>query len=547
MLYYYRMKILKPIILVFAIEFLLFLAMPGMGLPFADSHITANPTFANGMLLLFGAIIAAVIWRLCERDKQTRILLAAVVFFIGLYIIGLQLPVKVLIHPQLPDATLAQIKSVAFAGLLFAIGAALFVGIARIRKYARPERIGIFIWPALFMILLVASAPQFISNVSYVHHLNLDQPLPAQYKPLYDPTFYWLVFDNMERGMPYTEAGKQAFGADSRTADDFYPTNLGSWRFPTKYILWTTFADTAYGVFVLYLIGIAVIFLCIHLIAIRIAPPEFGAIGMWMIMPFIQANILDLWFFMTDWWGMFPFMVGLTALIYKRHKIAIIFFSMALITRENILIPLAAVSLCLLILKRWRLFLATGIPLVAMFLMIAFHYHNLRHLVEGSFLNQLGSYVYWSRIAQATSESFWVKGILWNTLRSGNFTYFFHPIVLPMLFALALSGTAWAIIKKQREALIVIGAGAFTALAMFHLGTPTIERFEGSIYWNILYVPIMASGVGIFLWLLSQRVWQPPSLVGIFSAALNNAAPVKERNAPCSCGSGKKYKKCCEK
>ncbi|MEK7532016.1 MAG: hypothetical protein AAB579_00205, partial [Patescibacteria group bacterium] len=187
------MKILKPIILVFVIEFLLFLAMPGMGLPFADSHITANPTFANGMLLLFGAIIAAVIWRLCERDKQTRILLAAVVFFIGLYIIGLQLPVKVLIHPQLPDATLAQIKSVAFAGLLFAIGAALFVGIARIRKYARPERIGIFIWPALFMILLVASAPQFISNVSYVHHLNLDQPLPAQYKPLYDPTFYWLV------------------------------------------------------------------------------------------------------------------------------------------------------------------------------------------------------------------------------------------------------------------------------------------------------------------------------------------------------------------
>lgn len=560
MLRFYHMKISRTFIIIFATEFLLFLTMPGIGLPFADAHATANPLLARGMLLLFGAIMAAIIWRLCEHRKRTRILLITGCVFAGLYILGLQLPPEVWIHPQLPDNTLTQIKSTVSVALLYAIGAALFGGIVRIRKHVQPERVGIFMWPLLFTALLAASVPQFISNTSRVHHLNSNEPLPTAYLPRYDPTFYWMVFDKMEHGLSYAEAGKQAFGADSRTDADFYPTNLGSWRFPTKYFIWTTFADTAYGVLILYLIGIAVIFLCIHLITMRVAPPEFGAIGMWMLIPFLQANILDLWFFMTEWWGMFPFMIGFTALLYKRHRLAIIFFSLALITRENILIPLAAVSFWLLILKRWRLFLATSIPVAAMFLMITVHYYNLRDLLEGSFLTQLGSYVYWSRISQATSESFWVKGILWNTLRHGNFTYFFYPIALPLFFVLALCGTAWSIFKKQRDAIIIIGTGALTALAMFHLGTPTLEQFEGSIYWNIIYAPIIVSGIGIFLWSLQQQIWQPPplllilkthlkpsSLIAVFGAESDSDTPAPERNQPCFCGSGKKYKKCCER
>lgn len=561
MLCFYRMKISRPIIIIFVTEFLLFLTMPGMGLPFADAHVTANPLLARGMLLLFGAIMAAIIWRLCEHRERTRILLITGAFFAGLYILGLQLPPKVWIHPQLPDDTLAQIKSTVSVALLYAIGAALFTGIVRIRKHVQPERVGIFMWPLLFTALLAASVPQFISNASRVHNLNLDEPLPAAYLPQYDPTFYWMVFDKMERGMSYAEAAKQAFDTDTRTPEGFYPPGLAAWRFPTKYFIWTTFTDTAYGVFILYLIGIAVIFLCIHLITLRVAPPEFGAIGMWMLMPFVQTNILDLWFFMTDWWGIFPFMLGFTALLYKRHWLAIIFFSLALITRENILIPLAALSFLLLILKRWRLFLTMGIPVAAMFLMIVFHYfnlhYNLRDLIEGSLFHQLGSYVYWSRITRASYESFWVKGILWNTLRHGNFAYFFYTIALPLFFILALCGTARAILKKQRDAIIIIGTGALTALAMFHLGTPTLEKFEGSIYWNILYVPIIASGIGIFLWSLQQQIWQPPplllilkthlkfsSLITIFNTGSDNAQRINKRNEPCSCGSNKKYKKC---
>jgi hypothetical protein len=123
---------------------------------------------------------------------------------------------------------------------------------------------------------------------------------------------------------------------------------------------------------------------------------------------------------------------------------------------------------------------------------------------------------------------------------------------LPMLAALVLVTRADSVFAKIKA--LVVGLGVMLALtlpAMLAWAKLTsLEVDERLVFGSgsrssLLYYTF--HGYAFSQPVIAVAIWLALMTLGLFRARHSEQAPVREiaRNAPCACGSGRKYKRCC--
>ncbi len=286
--------------------------------------------------------------------------------------------------------------------------------------------------------------------------------------------FLFLNVANLIRdGQNYKDAYSTAFEEDIRF--ETAPTDAWGWRLPTIFYFWSFLPND----FLVWLTFVILALLALFS-AFKMNFPGTGNLAIlapMILAPYFFFGATSEWFLVTEWWGLFFFIVGLLFWQIKKSKIAWILFLISVITRELFIVPILAYFLITVIFERKKaVFFGSLIIIFALFLLA--HFLNLSDVVN---LN----------LASVTAKRLWGGGWqqIQQTLAFGSANFLFINFRVFALYALlVLIGFGlifWRINFKILKDLTFVSFASFFILYLV-FGTPRWHE-----YWGITYIPLM--------------------------------------------------------
>jgi len=350
-------------------------------------------------------------------------------------------------------------------------------------------------WKKVVMIFIVLVV--FLSGTPHIfektiHIVEKDPPIVTRDRFLYLKTFYAM----QNHDAPYIYAMGYAFSR--------YSVGLGlsehalpkatTWRMPFVFYTWNFLFDNGRELTFGFFLWCAFILLFFYIIGLRFLPPELAVIAPFLLIPFILFTAALLIFLMTEWWALLPFVIGLVFLVYKRYSLAVIFFTVAVISRELFVIHVFSLLCVALLIRKFRLALLLLIPLFGFLVVFVFHYFSLLDFYDISLVQHMMGYI---QAAYVPSEITNVSshGILKGAMKTYNWFYWYGGFTFWIFFAASSVSLVWLVIKKKFNHLFLITAMALiVALSFYWLGPP-VKPFQAQTYWNVVFVPFLFLGI----------------------------------------------------
>lgn len=294
-----------------------------------------------------------------------------------------------------------------------------------------------------------------------------------------DEFIFLRTFYLVKEGVNYYKAFNDSIQNDSRGGS--LTKDTLTWRLPTVTYLWCIFANSGFGIGILFIIFSSFSLLAAYKISRKIS----NNVILVMISPillipyFFDAFYYQTSFLFTEWWGLFFFIFGLATLLYDKKNMAIIFFALSILSRELFLIPILAMTLVSFAFKTNRLIFLKILLIFA--LCYAVHFLNVQKQDVAS-----AARVPWTRIHSFNLLQF---------QRETAFSMRQYPLLKLHLPFLWISFTIITLIlqifinRKNKQLTI-----SLAYLACSFIPLTILTPFIGVIYndyWGILFMPLV--------------------------------------------------------
>lgn len=296
-------------------------------------------------------------------------------------------------------------------------------------------------------------------------------------------TYYYL-----EHGTNYYEAFKSSM--TGKFTNPPLPQDIWSWRIPTIFVIWQIFpGDSSLNIFVLYLIMSSLVVYTAFLIGKRYLDFPISILPAYIVIPYLHFGARDLTFLLTEWWGVFTFMIAIYFLVTKRIFFSIIFLSLTVLIRELFILPIGLMFLFTLF-KYKRVLSVFVIPLVSFIALFSFHL-----MWTSKYIDAVGS-IYSPRIV--SDGFFFIQQTL--TFASGEYLLFrYRPFLFFLLTAII---GCWYVYGKFSKGEAIILVMAFLSFPIFFLKFGSTPYND---YWGIFYMPFVLILAPLSLGLLVKK------------------------------------------
>ncbi len=332
------------------------------------------------------------------------------------------------------------------------------------------------------VIVLVVFYLVFFFFYSLKAHFELSQftePVDKTYKS--DELSFLKTFYLMEKGFNYY----QAFYTSrlNMVEQDKLGQDLFTWRMPTIFYFWSLMANNGEQIFLLFTYLCLLFILFTFIFISRIFNGKTAAASIGFLIPYLNDTFrYKTAFLFTEWWGFFFFFFGLVLLEYKRKIRAVIFLSLAALTRELFFIPLFFLLVFNIFLKKdFKIFLSA--VLISVFGYIV-HFYFVSQMFSGEQnFSLLNRWHFYELDNLRTQISFSMRDYVYSGLKTHYLFVFFGLISL----------IANAVIFKKTVVIYIL-----VTVASLLLILPMISIKEND-YWGITYMPLILISIPLLL------------------------------------------------
>ncbi|OGE12683.1 hypothetical protein A2305_01065 [Candidatus Curtissbacteria bacterium RIFOXYB2_FULL_41_10] len=290
-----------------------------------------------------------------------------------------------------------------------------------------------------------------------------------------DPGTFLKTYFLIERNVNYYDAYQQAFLG--RFGSSIIPSDIWGWRLPTSFMLWKFLpGSSALSIYYLYLMLAASVLYVSFKIGSHYLGSISGLLSSYLIFPYLHYGARDIMFLITEWWSISFFILGIYFLIYRKLFLAILLFSLTLMTREIYILPLGLMFIYAFLLKR-RIVPVFAIPIAAFSLLFFYHISRVNLYIDA-----------WQTLftpRTVTDGLFFIQQTL--AFASGEYLfYYFRPFSIFLLFAIVGSLILTRMRGFRENGVIWILAYLPFPVSYLRFGTLPFND-----YWGIMYVPLV--------------------------------------------------------
>ena len=325
--------------------------------------------------------------------------------------------------------------------------------------------------------ILVAFFFTGVMNSSHLRDFLSVNPKSGQYMHdmgLYLKTYYLMK----EETVNYYQAHGQAFSG--HMVMNKLPDNVWGWRLPTVFYLWSIIPVTN-GVVIwwLFMMFGLLTLLAVYKISglmLHESKSKYAILTPYLFFPYLHFAVRDWTMLQVEWWAVFSLIGGIYFYLKKQKSWAVVFFCLAVMIRELILIPLLTLVILSWVFKRKevKFFL---IPVIVFGVFLSGHTVLVSKQVE--LVKGVSKYA-----LRLHGEG---KQLLLTTLAFGSWEYLFYKTrIFLIMMILALVGY----LKKISFGKTIVAVNFILALSFLIIGTS-----EWNHVWGVLYIPMVLLGV----------------------------------------------------
>ncbi len=328
----------------------------------------------------------------------------------------------------------------------------------------------------VFNLLLVLILSFLLTPViiDYFHIDSLREPGFKAYRS--DEASFVKTLYLMERGQNYYSAFRDA--RVNLLGGIRIDNEVLTYRLPTIFYIWTFFSLLGSTSLVLCLfIFFSLFFLySIYMIVKKLANKWAAVFSVLILLPYFYDTFkYGSAFLFIEWWGLFFFVYGSAAFIYKHNTNAAVLLSLSVCIRELFIIPIFFWLFYSLIRKKdIRVFL---IPTVVFTLFYLLHYFSMVLYLGNGNTSFSGRVHAFSKINLLHMLSFSMRSYVIAGLKS-------HYL----LFFLGIIAVIFNIIYKRSEYFRFLALAVFSFIVVL----PMISIMEDD-YWGIIFMPLILS------------------------------------------------------
>lgn len=324
----------------------------------------------------------------------------------------------------------------------------------------------------ILFIILVGFIISLISTPILKDHfaINLDPPKFKEYRS--DEMSFLKVFYLMEEGKGYYSSFK--LSRENFIGGNILQKDVFTWREPTIFYIWSTLFYNGYQIFNFF-IFLSLLFLAsIYFLVKKITNKSLlSLISVLLLLPYLyDLLVLKVAFLFTEVWGLYFLVIGLSFLVYKKNLLAILLFTLAVMTRELFIIPVSLISLYVLVIQRKYIFLLPILVGAGFYIIHSFNVCSLVGATEGKFWERFHMF---DLMLLQRMLSFAMRKYIFFGLK----THFLIEI-------LGLVGIIGLFIKTRKTELLYL----ILTIIPFLVILPIIGVYEND-YWGLFLVPMM--------------------------------------------------------
>ncbi|KKP59932.1 MAG: hypothetical protein UR52_C0001G0012 [Candidatus Gottesmanbacteria bacterium GW2011_GWA1_34_13] len=316
----------------------------------------------------------------------------------------------------------------------------------------------------IIIIFIITSYGNSKNLRNYLSH----EPINGTYRT--DMDDFLKTYYLMKQGNDYYSSYKMA--VENNPFKGVVSTNLWSWKFPTVYYFWKILPGNAQSIyFVFIILAIFTLYSAYLFTANNLSEKNryLAILSPYLLYPYLHYAGRDATFLQTEWWAVMLLIIGAYFMSVKKIKLTIICFSLSILIRELMIIPILFAFGYLLIKKNhlWRIFVVPILLFIVATILHMFFVKNQIPLTNQFFTPRIHILGYKIIIA---------------TLAFGSWEFYFYKLRLFIWFYLiALMGVYY--LKNDNKA-ILLGSLIFPLLMLF-LGSSIYND-----YWGIFYIPV---------------------------------------------------------
>lgn len=332
---------------------------------------------------------------------------------------------------------------------------------------------------ALILVLILIISYIF-SAISVSGKLDMSvnsEPVDEGY--VSDEKDFLKTFYIMKSGENYYQSFGSALINDARFTK--IPFDLYSWRLPTAFYIWKFLAEDGRGIINLFIIFSAISLLAAFFITKKFVDSAFAVFSPMALVPYFLNAISGTSFLFIEWWALFPFLLGLVLVFYKRMPIGIGFLILSFFIRELLVIPVLAILLVFFFKSKK---LAPFLIILGGFLIFMIVH---KFLIEVNYKNVVSYSV--------REIHMFDKGFLLHILAFSTQFYTLAWLRIGTLFTilaavgfLVTSALFW---DKKDKSLLMIAAASFMPLFLISPFISTSADGFYSDYWAIIIMPVL--------------------------------------------------------
>ncbi len=311
----------------------------------------------------------------------------------------------------------------------------------------------------------------FLNCITLVFSFLKENRFPEPTIVRSDGMLYLKVFYLVKSGKDYYEALPIAFRNDARqgglTKDPFM------WRPPTVYYFWRLFASNGSQIAILFWLGAFLSFYGIFLILKKFIPWQMAVFGP-LLVSFYFRDVFSYAtsFLFHEWWGWFAFIFALLFLIYDKLSTSVLFSTLSILTREIFIIPVLAMFIYSLLLKKNRIVFFIPIFIFGIFYLI--HVENINNYPLPKSLS-FSHYLKFNKIAFLNMTAFSMRKFPLINFRSNIF-----------LIAISFISTFFCVLRIRRENMNYLLLSFWSLLLVLPFAAQNYND-----YWGITFMPTL--------------------------------------------------------
>jgi hypothetical protein len=182
-----------------------------------------------------------------------------------------------------------------------------------------------------------------LCTITFIHSFTIDnsivnaiyqKPIPEGYNS--DNVLFLDVLYEMDN-LNFYQAYTKAFEDDVRF--DKPPPDIIGWRLPTIFYIWHYLGLKSFNLWLFSYIVTVIVMFSIYYYAKSFVDEKIALAGILLVTPYFGYVLSSEWFLSMEWWSLLLFLIGSLFWVHQKIIPSFLFFLMAILVRELLLIP----------------------------------------------------------------------------------------------------------------------------------------------------------------------------------------------------------------